>query len=119
VESCYHSLDLDRLLFQDLGHQCGVANVDVASAQAMVGICLLVQPELIVGAIVVVGVVVLAAAIAAELEKPTRSRCEEVAEICRETCSETSLPTKNGDGFGLWNCVNACLARNGCGPGMY
>lgn len=119
VERCQQTLDWARIRVQDLQHRCPVANVDAATVQTMVGVCLLVQPELIVGAIVVVGVVVVAAAIAAELNKPPRDRCEEIAETCRATCAETELPTKNGDGFAFWRCVNACLERNGCRPGMY
>ena len=119
VERCHPALDWSRLQVRDMDHRCAVANADAASVQAMVGVCLLVQPELVIGAIVIIGVVVVAAAIAAELNKPPRDRCEEIAATCRETCSETDLPTKNGDGFAFWRCVNACLERNGCAPGMY
>jgi hypothetical protein len=119
VERCYHALDLSRLRFQDIEHRCSVADADAASVQAMVGVCLLIQPELIVGAVVVIGVIVIAAALAAELNQPPRSRCEEVAVTCRESCTESSLPTKSGTGFEFWRCVNACLERNGCAPGMY
>ena len=68
VESCFHALDLSRIQFRDLDHRCAVANADAATLGRMVGICLLVQPE-IAGVVVVIGVVVVAAAIAAELSK--------------------------------------------------
>jgi hypothetical protein len=45
-----------------------VASTDVASLETMVGICLLSQPELVVGAVVVIGVVVVAVAIKEELD---------------------------------------------------
>lgn len=39
--------------------------------------------------------------------------CSEVKQQCLKSCSETSLPT--GDvGFKFWNCVNRCMAENGC-----
>jgi hypothetical protein len=39
--------------------------------------------------------------------------CAKVKEECLKTCSESSLPT--GDyGFKFWNCVNRCMAENGC-----
>jgi hypothetical protein len=39
--------------------------------------------------------------------------CAKVKQNCLKTCSETSLPT--GDyGFKFWNCVNRCMAENGC-----
>jgi hypothetical protein len=67
VERCYHALDLSRIQFQDVQHRCTVASVDAATMGPLVGMCLLVQPEIVVGAIIVIGVVVVAAAIAAEL----------------------------------------------------
>ncbi|MFL5353102.1 DUF6310 domain-containing protein [Archangium sp.] len=45
-----------------------MASTDVASLETMVGICLLSQPELVVGAVVIIGVVVVAVAIKEELD---------------------------------------------------
>ena len=43
-------------------------------------------------------------------------RCREVAAACRVECE----PYLGGrDPFPFWNCVNECLERNGCTPGMY
>lgn len=75
VERCYQALDLARIQFRDVDHRCGVAQADAATIGQIVGICLLVQPELVVGAVVVVGVVVVAAAIAAELQKKEPCKC--------------------------------------------
>lgn len=76
VEKCYHALDLSRIQFQDVQHRCTVASVDAATMGPLVGICLLVQPEIVVGAIIIVGVVVVAAAIAAELaDRSCYCRC--------------------------------------------
>ncbi|MHC1727308.1 MAG: RHS repeat domain-containing protein [Syntrophobacteraceae bacterium] len=42
-----------------------------------------------------------------------RERCKQVREMCYEQCSESSLPS--GDyGFRFWNCLNKCMADNGC-----
>src|SRR3954471_493659 len=78
VEHCYFALDLSRLRFQDIEHRCPVAQADVATVEAVVGMCLLVQPELVVGAIIVIGAVVIASAIAAEMAKVATKPC-----ICR------------------------------------
>jgi hypothetical protein len=48
---------------------------------------------------------------------PPSERCKKVAEDCRVQCLD-ELPTPDF-GFAFWNCVNACLAKNGCSPGMY
>src|SRR6185369_17241128 len=69
VERCYGALDLRRIQFRDVEHRCAVAQADAATLQATVAICLLVQPELVVGAIIVVGVVIVASAIVAEIAK--------------------------------------------------
>ena len=68
VEQCFHALDTQRIRFSDTEGRCSVASTDAASLQAMVGICLLAQPELLVGAVVVIGVVVVAVAIKEALE---------------------------------------------------
>lgn len=69
VERCYGALELQRIQFRDVEHRCPVAQADTATLQAAVGMCLLVQPELVVGAIIMIGVVVVASAIVAEIAK--------------------------------------------------
>ena len=39
--------------------------------------------------------------------------CEKIKDQCIDTCSETALPTSDY-GFKFWNCLNACMAQNGC-----
>jgi hypothetical protein len=63
VERCFQALEIDKLRFRDVQHRCPVASADAATVQAMVGFCLLVQPELVVGAVVVVSAFVVAVAI--------------------------------------------------------
>ncbi|WP_370450773.1 hypothetical protein [Corallococcus sp. CA047B] len=66
VERCFQAVDHDRVRFHDPTGRCTVAS---ASAAAMgLGVCVLIAPEVVVGAIVILGVVVVAAAIKEELE---------------------------------------------------
>ncbi|WP_341868266.1 DUF6310 domain-containing protein [Corallococcus sicarius] len=66
VERCYQALDRDRLEFHDTAGRCSVAS---AGAGAMgIGLCVLVAPEIVVGAVIVLGVVVVAVAIKEALE---------------------------------------------------
>jgi len=61
VEQCYHALDHERVEFHDTTGRCSVAS---AGAAAMgFGMCVLAAPELVVGAVVVTGVVVVGFAI--------------------------------------------------------
>jgi hypothetical protein len=68
VERCFHALDTSRVRFQDTERRCPVASADAASLQMMVGMCLLVQPQLAVGVVVVIGAVVVAVAIHEQLK---------------------------------------------------
>jgi hypothetical protein len=68
VERCFHALDTSRVRFHDTERRCPVASADAASLQMMVGMCLLVQPQLAVGAVVVIGAVVVAVAIHEQLK---------------------------------------------------
>ena len=65
VERCFHALDHKRVRFSDVAKRCAVAQVG-AAALGGVGLCILAGPE-IAGAVIVIGVVVTAGAIAAEL----------------------------------------------------
>ncbi|RKH34987.1 hypothetical protein D7Y13_30190 [Corallococcus praedator] len=66
IERCYQALDHDRIKFHDTAGRCAVASV---GAGAMgVGFCILVAPEIVVGAVIVLGVVVVAVAIKEELD---------------------------------------------------
>jgi hypothetical protein len=68
VERCFHALDTSRVRFHDTERRCPVASTDAASLQVMVGMCLLVQPQIVVGAVIVIGAVVVAVAIHEELK---------------------------------------------------
>ncbi|RKG99095.1 DUF6310 domain-containing protein [Corallococcus carmarthensis] len=64
VERCYQALDHDRLEFHDTEGRCAVASAGAAAVG--VGFCVLAAPEIVVGAVIVVGVVVVAVAIQEE-----------------------------------------------------
>jgi hypothetical protein len=96
VERCYFALDLSRIRFQDIEHRCPVAQADVATVEAVVGMCLLVQPELVVGAIIVIGVVVVASAIAKEMAKEQAiARVPVATKPCNCTCLGVPDPKWN------------------------
>jgi len=65
AERCYHALDHDRVEFRDLTGRCSVAS---GAAAVGLGICVLAAPEIVVGAVVVTGVVVVGFAIKEALE---------------------------------------------------
>lgn len=66
VERCYPSLDHDRLEFHDTTGSCAVASAGAAAVG--VGLCVLAAPEIAVGAVIVLGVVVVAVAIKEALD---------------------------------------------------
>lgn len=77
VERCYDALDRSRLRFIDHSGACPIAQAGAISADEvtrLVGICLLVQPEIAIAAVVVIGVVVVAATIATEIETARRAK---------------------------------------------
>jgi hypothetical protein len=66
VERCFHALDHDRIEFHDTTGRCAVA---AASAAAVgIGLCVLAAPEIVVGAVIVTGVVVVGFAIKEALD---------------------------------------------------
>ncbi len=54
AERCFHALNHDRIEFHDPTGRCAVASAGAAAVG--VGLCVLVAPEIVVGAVVVVGV---------------------------------------------------------------
>ncbi|RKH71073.1 hypothetical protein D7X96_09575 [Corallococcus interemptor] len=66
VERCYPKLDHDRVEFHDTTGRCAVASAGAAAVG--LGFCVLAAPEIVVGAVIVLGVVVVAAAIKEELD---------------------------------------------------
>ena len=66
VERCYRALDHDRLEFHDPSGRCAVASADAAAVG--LGFCVLAAPEIAVGAVMVLGVVVVGVAIKEALD---------------------------------------------------
>ena len=66
VERCFEALDHDRIRFHDPTGRCTVASAGAATLG--LGVCVLVAPEIVAGAVVVMGVVVVAVAIKEELD---------------------------------------------------
>ncbi|QAT86229.1 hypothetical protein EJ065_4681 [Corallococcus coralloides] len=64
VERCYPALDHDRVEFRDTTGRCTVASA--AAATVGIGFCVLAAPEIAVGAVIVLGVVVVGVAIQEE-----------------------------------------------------
>ena len=65
AERCYHALDHERVRFRDITGRCAVAS---AGAAVGVGLCVLAAPEIVVGAVIVAGVVVVGFAIKEALD---------------------------------------------------
>ncbi len=66
AERCFRALDHDRVRFNDRTGRCAVASAGTATLG--IGLCILAAPELVVGTVIVVGVVVVGVAIKEALE---------------------------------------------------
>jgi hypothetical protein len=77
AERCYHALDHDRVEFRDVTGRCAVASAGAVAAGVGVGLCVFAAPEIIVGAVIITGVVVVAVAIKEEWDAYERSTSRE------------------------------------------
>lgn len=66
VERCFQSLDHDRIRFHDATGRCAVASTGAAALG--IGVCILAAPEIVVGAVIITGLVLVAVAIKEELD---------------------------------------------------
>ncbi|HYO54160.1 DUF6310 domain-containing protein [Archangium sp.] len=66
AERCFHALDHDRIEFHDITGRCAVASAGAAAVG--VGLCVLAAPEIVVGAVIIAGVVVVGFAIKEALD---------------------------------------------------
>ncbi|MDY7229276.1 DUF6310 domain-containing protein [Hyalangium rubrum] len=87
AERCFHALDHDRIRFNDPTRRCAVASAGAAAVG--IGICVLAAPEIIVGAVIVTGVVVVGVAIKEALDAYERGASRERASPRPETESAT------------------------------
>jgi hypothetical protein len=93
MERCFHALDTRRIQFNDTEGVCPVASASAVAVPAMVGICLLSQPYIAVGAVVIIGAVVVAVAIKEELDAyELRQRYPEEVKPVPETESVPQEP---------------------------
>lgn len=107
VNRCFRTLDRGRVRFVDHQGVCPVAQAGAITADEMaeiVGVCLMVQPELAVGAVVVIGAIAVGALIAAEIESYQHQREADLA-------IETALAVKGKDFAELVRNVAKHLAR--------
>ncbi|ATB51208.1 DUF6310 domain-containing protein [Corallococcus macrosporus] len=74
VERCYHALDHDRIEFRDVTGRCAVASAGAAAIG--LGVCILIAPEIVIGAVIVAGTVAVAVAIKEELDAHRRASRE-------------------------------------------
>jgi hypothetical protein len=66
AERCFHALDHDWVQFRDTTGRCAVASAGAAAVG--VGLCVLAAPEIVVGAVIVAGAVVVGFAIKEALD---------------------------------------------------
>ena len=66
VERCFHALDQERVQFRDTTGRCSVASAGLAAVG--IGVCVLAAPEIVVGAVIITGMVVVGFAISEALE---------------------------------------------------
>jgi hypothetical protein len=66
VERCFQALDHERVRFRDPTGRCAVASAGAAAVG--IGVCILAAPEIVVGAVIITGVVVVGFAIKEALD---------------------------------------------------
>jgi hypothetical protein len=84
AERCFHALDRDRVRFRDVTKRCPVAYAG-AAAPAAGALCVFAAPEIVVGAVIVIGVVVVAAAIQEGIDAYQRNASRERAKPKAQT----------------------------------
>jgi hypothetical protein len=115
VTRCFHTLDRSRVRFVDRQGMCPVAQSGAVTPDEMaeiVGVCLMVQPELAVGAVVVIGVVVVGSLIAAEIESYQHQR---EAELAIETALAVQRPQLEGHVKNIAKHLARILGRSSVG----
>jgi hypothetical protein len=68
AERCFHALEHERVRFHDVTGRCAVASAGAAVGVGGAALCILAAPEIAVGAVMVLGGVVVGVAIAEALE---------------------------------------------------
>jgi hypothetical protein len=84
AERCFYALERDRMRFRDVTKKCAVAQAD-AAAPFVVAICIFAAPEIVVGAVVVIGTVAVAALIQEAINNHQRNASLERAKPKTQT----------------------------------
>jgi len=94
AERCFHTLDHDRVRFNDPTRRCAVASAGAAALGF--GLCVLAAPEIVVGAVIVVGVVVVGVVIKEALNAyELRGSSREEVELAPQTKPAPQDPSAN------------------------
>src|SRR5689334_19919176 len=93
AERCFYALERDRMRFRDVTKKCAVAQAD-AAAPAVVALCIFAAPEIVAGAVIVIGTVAVAAAIQEGIDAYQRNAARERAKAKSET-QPTKEPLAN------------------------
>jgi hypothetical protein len=81
AERCFHALERDRVRFRDVTKQCAVASAAAAAVPMGVALCIFASPAVVTGAVIVIGSVVVAAAIQEAINTYQRNASRERAKI--------------------------------------
>ncbi|WP_395856891.1 hypothetical protein [Cystobacter fuscus] len=98
AERCFHALDHDRIEFHDTTGRCAVASTGVAAMG--LGVCVLAAPEIVVGALIVAGVVMVGFAIKDALDTYAEKRGRPQVRPVPETESFIDQAHIQGQGAG-------------------
>jgi len=93
VERCYHALDHDRIKFRDVTGRCSVASAGAATLG--LGVCILIAPGIVVGAVIIAGAVVVAVAIKEEFDAYRRASRERAKPETQTRPSNEQDPSAN------------------------
>lgn len=94
AERCFADLDHDRVRFNDLTRRCAVASADAAALG--IGLCVLAAPEIVMGTVIVLGVVVVGVVIKEALDAyELRGSSTEEVEPAPQTKPASQEPSAN------------------------
>lgn len=115
VENCYDDLDLKRIKFTNPPAVCALAQASAISldeVQRLVGICVLVQPELIeIGAVIIVGIV-----LAKAIQEAVREiSCDDHFTKCLDT-DVADIPGPLWGHSQCHACRDVCVQNGGVWP---
>ena len=105
VDRCFDALDLSRIRFDERQGDCPLAQADATSAEEalrVLRVCLLARPEVAATAVIILGPVAVAGAIAAEIEAAEARKGPQIRSASASTSPQAVKLVYNADG----NCKN-------------